>query len=232
MIDVYQIGAMGLNSNKLKLQLKEVITSFRTSFIRELHNKAKSHLECLADEMKQISNIVNKSPDSIDNLVNIMKEIKKIRKFELDMVDKIRPVLQMYELLDKQPDCEEIPQVEQDVRNNIESEWKKLLKEASEKYDELRDCQSLKKSELIVGCNKFKKDISIFKKAYDSEGPNVEGITPKEAAERLRRFKEEFDVHNRTYEILKRGEKLFGVPHDDNEDLNQVKSEINKLSRL
>lgn len=60
----------------------------------------------------------------------------------------------------------------------------------------------------------------------------MDGITPKDAAERLRRFKEEFELLNRNYEIYIRGEKLFGIPHKPNEDLETVKKEINKLNRL
>lgn len=90
---------MGLTTHKLKDKLKEVIATFRSSFVRELHNKAKTKLETIWDELKQISNNVNKSPDSIDNLVNIMKEIRHIVKMEMEMDDKIKPVLEMYRLL-------------------------------------------------------------------------------------------------------------------------------------
>lgn len=45
--------------------------------------------------MRQIHTNVTKSPDSIDNLVNIMKEIKHIVKQEMDMEERIKPVLDM-----------------------------------------------------------------------------------------------------------------------------------------
>lgn len=96
----------------------------------------------------------------------------------------------------------------------------------------MSEAQKDKKVELIEAIKKFRIDVAKFKIAYDSEGPNVEGISPKDAAERLRRFKEEFDLHNRNYEIYMRGEKLFGIPHKPNEDLEKVKKEITKLSRL
>jgi len=86
---------MGLTTSKLKAKLCEVIATFRTSFVRELHNKAKNKLELIWDEMKQISNNVNKNPDNIDSLVCIMKEIKKIVKQEMEMEEKINPVLEM-----------------------------------------------------------------------------------------------------------------------------------------
>jgi len=63
--------------------------------VRELHAKAKNKIEKLWDEMRQIHTNVTKSPDSIDNLVNIMKEVKLIIKSEMDMEERIKPVLDM-----------------------------------------------------------------------------------------------------------------------------------------
>merc|ERR1711904_37567 len=115
----------------------------------QLHNKAKTELESVWDEMKQISNNVNKSADSIDLLVTIMKEIKSIRKRELEMEYNIKPILEMYKLLAEFSEDEEIPSAEQEIKNNIENEWKNLLKTASDKFDEMRDLQKSKKSDLL-----------------------------------------------------------------------------------
>lgn len=39
----------------------------------------------------------------------------------------------------------------------------------------------------------------------------AEGISPKEATERLRRFEDEFSVKHKFYQINKSGEDLFGL---------------------
>jgi dynein heavy chain len=39
----------------------------------------------------------------------------------------------------------------------------------------------------------------------------VEGIPPKEAVERLKRFEDEFSVKEHFYTIYKKGEDLFGL---------------------
>ena len=39
----------------------------------------------------------------------------------------------------------------------------------------------------------------------------VEGIAPKEAIERLRRFDDEFTVKSKFFQINKKGEDLFGL---------------------
>jgi dynein heavy chain len=50
-----------------------------------------------------------------------------------------------------------------------------------------------------------------FRKDYIENGPMAEGISPKEATERLRRFEDEFSVKHKFYQINKSGEDLFGL---------------------
>ena len=58
----------------------------------------------------------------------------------------------------------------------------------------------------------------------------VNGIKPREAVERLTRFKEEYRVRNKLYEINKCGEELFGLPHQQYPELEKSKKEINLLT--
>ncbi len=39
----------------------------------------------------------------------------------------------------------------------------------------------------------------------------VEGISPNDAMERLRRFEDEYEVKEKFFKIYKRGEELFGL---------------------
>lgn len=55
------------------------------------------------------------------------------------------------------------------------------------------------------------KDVAIFRKEYEKKGPMVEGISPDDAMERLRRFEEEYWVKNRYFLTYKNGEELFGL---------------------
>jgi len=57
----------------------------------------------------------------------------------------------------------------------------------------------------------FKKNISDFRADYEKSGPMVEGISPNDAMERLRRFEEEYKVKDEFYTIYRKGENLFGL---------------------
>eukprot|EP00927_Polykrikos_kofoidii_P046386 TRINITY_DN40623_c0_g2_i1.p1 TRINITY_DN40623_c0_g2~~TRINITY_DN40623_c0_g2_i1.p1 ORF type:complete len:3637 (-),score=783.39 TRINITY_DN40623_c0_g2_i1:390-10571(-) len=60
----------------------------------------------------------------------------------------------------------------------------------------------------------------------------VRGIPPREAVERLKRFKEEYDVRARKQEIYYLGEDLFGLPHQQYPNLDTTKEELGYLSQL
>lgn len=52
-----------------------------------------------------------------------------------------------------------------------------------------------------------------FRKNFVENGPMVKGIAPREALNRLRLFREEYDIRNKKYESYHAGETLFGLPH-------------------
>lgn len=60
----------------------------------------------------------------------------------------------------------------------------------------------------------------------------VEGITPAEAMERLRRFEDEYDVKFQMYRINSRGENLFGLQNQKYPDLEKTDAEIKNLNKL
>ncbi|EEQ99746.1 axonemal dynein heavy chain, putative [Perkinsus marinus ATCC 50983] len=60
----------------------------------------------------------------------------------------------------------------------------------------------------------------------------VNGIAPREAVERLKRFKEEFEVRSRKQEIYYLGEDLFGLPHQQYPKLEKTKQELGYLAQL
>jgi dynein heavy chain, axonemal len=53
-----------------------------------------------------------------------------------------------------------------------------------------------------------------------------------EAVERLKRFKEEFEVRARKQVIYFLGEDLFGLPHQQYPSLDKTKDELSYLAQL
>ena len=60
----------------------------------------------------------------------------------------------------------------------------------------------------------------------------VEGISPDDAMERLRRFEEEYWVKNRFFLTYKNGEELFGLQKQSYPELEKTEAEIRNLNKL
>lgn len=86
--------------------------------------------------------------------------------------------------------------------------------------------------ELNEGIAQFVKEFEQFNIDFEANGPMVEGISAKEASDRVFLFQGQFDELWRKYEMYNSGEKLFGLPITDYPLLHQRKREFNYLNRL
>jgi hypothetical protein len=59
----------------------------------------------------------------------------------------------------------------------------------------------------------FIKEVDDFHKDYTDNGPMVPNIEPSEAMNRLKEFKDRYEMNKRKYDIYHNGEALFGMPH-------------------
>jgi hypothetical protein len=75
-----QIGALSLKTENVKGGLKAWIDSWKDAFSRDLHKKAKTLLENLTDEIKQIELKIAKPVKDIDSLGGVMHALEEIRK--------------------------------------------------------------------------------------------------------------------------------------------------------
>lgn len=125
----HQIGALNLKSESVKLGLKRWIEQWKSVFSRDLHKKAKTHLESLTDDIKQIRLKIEKPVKDIDSLGSVMYALEEIRKKESEIELQFRPVTEMYALLETY-----IPTVmvneESDVSSILDKDWAKLVIDA------------------------------------------------------------------------------------------------------
>jgi dynein heavy chain len=75
------------------------------------------------------------------------------------------------------------------------------------------------------------KDIADFKTDYEKNGPMVDGILPKEAIERLKRF-DEIRSERAQFTINYKEEELFGLQHQKYPALEKTKAELANLKKL
>ena len=78
----FQIGALSLKTINVKNQLSSQITNWKDVYSRDIHKKAKTLLEGLTDEIKQIRLKIEKpvKVGEIDSLGGVMGALDEIRK--------------------------------------------------------------------------------------------------------------------------------------------------------
>ena len=75
-------------------------------------------------------------------------------------------------------------------------------------------------------------DVIVFRNDFLANGPMVMGIKPREAVDRLRRFHEEYEIHERKYKLYLSGEELFALTPTDYPELVKTKKELMLLDIL
>ena len=122
---------------------------------------------------------------------------------------------------------------EENQKKLLEQEWKKLILEAEQRRTELQQNQTNRKRELIENIKSLVQEAKKFCTEFREKGPNVPGILPSEALDRLKSFKSKYDeVLKRKRENCERGEKIFNLTHKKYEELDQTDKEMTWLLSL
>eukprot|EP00931_Biecheleriopsis_adriatica_P081370 TRINITY_DN5469_c0_g1_i3.p1 TRINITY_DN5469_c0_g1~~TRINITY_DN5469_c0_g1_i3.p1 ORF type:complete len:4660 (-),score=1275.41 TRINITY_DN5469_c0_g1_i3:88-14067(-) len=228
-----QISALSLQAGGLTRSLRELAGRWKESFARELHTQAFQRLESLSEVIKTTKEKLSHevADGDIDALGHMMRTLREVREKQGEIEWEMEPIVHMYAILDSYlPNI--LDKEEQDARSMLQSGWARLLAESETRQLELTVKQVQFKRNLIKTVHSFKRDVEKFRRDYEERGPMVKGIRPSQAVERLRRCKEEYEVHGRKQQIFALGETLFGLPHQRYVQLDATKKELEYLSQL
>jgi dynein heavy chain len=229
----HQITALMLSTTKLGEELKRIANTWKEAFAKELHKDAYDRLDRVSELIKGLRKKLTRELVDPDALAYVMTALKEVREKQSEIELEFIPIERMYRILEEHvPSIASAEREEQDTKAELQPSWARLLEESSQRQEELSLKQVQYKKELIKTVNAFKKDVTRFRADYDRCGPMVRGIPPPEAVERLKRFKEEFDVRARKQEIYFVGEDLFGLPHQQYPKLDTMRQELGYLSQL
>lgn len=179
-----------------------------------------------------LSTKLSKPVKDIDSLGYVMETLEQIRKEQAEIDMKFNPVQEMYSLLDNYLPGGITDKDEMDARSLLRRNWDILIQQAEIKGKEYQHKQAIYLKELKQSIKDFTNQVSVFRRDYEKNGPMVEGITPAEAMERLRRFEDEYDVKYQMFKINARGENLFGLQNLKYPDLEKTDAEIKNLNKL
>jgi len=229
---MFKIGAMALKTDNLKQGFIQWIKEWKTAFAEDLHKRAKGLLDQLSEQTKNLQGRLQKEVKDIDSLRIVMETLEEIRKQEAEIDMRFGPVFEMYDLYNQFLPNNVLDTQEMDARSVLRRNWQSLIEEAEVKKNELQLKQGSFLKELKEDVKNFIVDVSKFRKDYESNGPMVPSITPKDAIERLRRFEDEYGVREKKFEINRAGENLFGLKNQQYPALDKTKVELKNLKQL
>lgn len=88
------------------------------------------------------------------------------------------------------------------------------------------------KRALLQDVKLFVVDAVAFRQDWEASGPTVPGLSPTDAADRLRKYQQLFEVRRRKWDSYAAGEQLFGLPVTLYPELERTQQEIAMLDRL
>lgn len=119
-----------------------------------------------------------------------------------------------------------------DTKTAMQQNWENLVANSEIIRNDLQGEQAEFKMNLIKGVKALVTDVVRFRHDFETKGPTVPGLEPREALNRLRQFSDEYSVRKRKYDSYYAGETLFGLPHTEYPLLTQTASQIDLLDKL
>ncbi|KAL4479549.1 hypothetical protein ABPG72_018535, partial [Tetrahymena utriculariae] len=228
----YNIGAMELMTQNIQIQLSTWAKEWKLQYSQDLHKRARNLLDNLTEQTNVLSIKLSKPVKDIDSLGYFMETLEQIRKDQAEIDTRFNPVQEMYSLLDNYLQGGITDKDEMDARTLLTTNWETLIQQAEIKAKEYQEKQAIYLKELKHSIKDFDNQVCIFRRDYEIQGPMVEGISPQEAMERLRRFQDEYDVKYQMYSVNLRGENLFGLQNQKYPVLEKTNAEIQNLNKL
>lgn len=229
---VHVISALSLSTRNIKLQLKHECSQWKLKFSDNLHNQARRKMESLTEYFRSTMGKLNRKMIDLDSLRFVMNLLKEVRARESGINMEINPVLDMYEMLEYYLPDGFMEKEEMDQKSVLRSNWRKLIHHAETRTDELSKTQAGFKRGLLRDIKEFIVDVKHFREDYLANGPMVIGIPPAEAVERLNRYKEEYKIRERKFELYSSGEDLFALPRTTYPELESTKKELQLQDKL
>eukprot|EP00762_Andalucia_godoyi_P000483 ANDGO_03248.mRNA.1 Dynein gamma chain len=227
----HTIGSLTLQTQPLKNAFKSEAAAWKAQYAKNLHAQAKQDLENISNYMTETTKKLQRDISDLEDLRFVMTTLKQIREKESEIDMEVNPVEDMYQLLARY-DVRGISKDETDAVAELRYRWKNLVTLANETNERIAQLQGGFKRDLVKAVKQFKIDIVTFSNDYESNGPNVPGIKPHEAMERLNKYKRLFEEKERKFETYAVGEELFGLPHEEYPQLQKVKKELSLLDKL
>lgn len=229
---LHSIGALILNTENLKLQLRNELRLWKVLYSNKVHQQAKERMYNLFEYIRVTNGKLNLEVQSLETLRYVMNVLKEIREKESSIDMDISPIVDMYQILDHYLPGGVVDKEEIEQKSTMSSSWRKLVEYAERVAANLSSIQGVYKKQLVWDIREFGIDIRSLRKDFEDNGPMAAGIAPNVAVEKLRKFKEEVVARERKMETYRAGEELFALRPTRFNELLKTRKEVNFLDTL
>ena len=185
----------------------------------------------MTDEIKQIKLKIDKPVKDNDSLGGVMEALEEIRQKQSEIALQFKPINDMYALIDTYF-SNIMDKDEMDTKTSMQNNWESLVSRSENIGNELQGQNADFKLNLIKGVKALVIDVKDFRHNFETKGPTVPGLEPREALNRLRMFSDEYSIRKRKFDSYYSGETLFGLPHTEYPLLVKTANEIELLDKL
>ncbi|XP_063774922.1 dynein axonemal heavy chain 8 [Pseudophryne corroboree] len=224
------LGSIELNTAPVKLALAFEAKSWKIVLCRCIHKEYYAKLEdnsvFMTEYLKRLSHPIV----DLDDVRFVMEALTTIRENEIRIDMTIGLIKEAYAILNRFEF--ELSREESEIADTLRYSFIKLQSKAASVQDELIRAQPQFKKNLLESLVIFQKDMAAFGKEYETEGPMVPDIPPREASTRVHIFQAKFDDLWRKCVTYSAGEHLLGLPVSGYEIVHTRRKELGLLQKL
>jgi len=230
-ISLFQnIGCMNLDTSPIKATLRAEANAWKNQYARNLHASAQAELTTLVDFMKDTISKIERPLVDLDDVRDVMNVLKATREKESDIDFEINPIEEKYQLLARYD--VRVPKEDVELVQDLRVIWKKVHKAGGDVSTKLSGLQTGFKKELLVAVKLFIADAQTFRQDFEENGPLIPGLSPMDAAERLKKYQRLFQDRERKWTSYSEGETLFGLQVTQYPELMKTKKELELLDKM
>jgi dynein heavy chain len=226
----FHYGKMIVKTHEFKQSVKNEIRQWINLIGRAMQMKYRSEMNNIIAQINDLDKKLDRPMNDLDDIRIIMETQKKIRESEIDLDMKIELVENAFTMMCKY----ELPLRKDDANKaeSLQETWMNVQQKAMQTYVLLLEVQEHFKTELKKSITIFQQDCDAYIHKYNTNGPMEPGLSPREASDRLEAFQSQFDSLWRKHTSYSVGEEMFGLPHTDQKEIENIKKELNLMHRL
>ena len=209
----FRYGNILISTVAFKATLQDEIKHWINVLTKAVHLKYKKDMDNILSILADFDKKLDRQIEDLDDIRIIMETQKKIREIEIDLDMRIETVEQAFVLIAKfqfQLSKEEVERVE-----NLEGTWNELQQKAMKVQIMLLQVQEHFQRELVKNLVLFEEECKKFVEEYNTNGPMEDGLSPKQASDRLQMFQNMFETLWKKHSGYSVGEELFGLEHTE-----------------